>query len=145
MKLKNLFRKKIEPNYFLYTSTYSKDFRDLGLYYSEEYRKSAHATINKLYNSYKLNNNKTYLEAEFDNFTVHCFLLKDKRKDVVGRVIYSFFGVIVDKKDSSFDIEELKSKVAETKLGLTKNVFDFAKTFPIIWRNDLNEVCFHEV
>ncbi len=145
MLLSNLLKKPKQPNYFLYTSTYSKDFRDFGLYDNIEYKNAAHTALNALYNAYKADKNSTYSKTKFGKFTVHCFLLKDKRKDRLGRRIYSLFGVIVDNKDKSFNAETFISKVNSATFKITYNVFDFAKEFPLQWREGLEEVPFHQV
>jgi len=136
---KKLKTKSLPIEYFLFTRTTTKDYEFKNEFLGEfdayqSYIEKSFDEIKKCKNSIEENQ---FIEQKFDNRVVYGCLVLDGRVDSSHRRIFSFFGAILNKKQTSIlSFEDFKKQVNESKKGLKENstAFDLAYKFPVNWK-----------
>ena len=132
--------KQIKPNYFLFAKTAYIDFEFKNEFENNDKLENARQAINGLGNS-AISSNQQYVTKTVDGVIIHLFAFFDKRIDKAGRKLYSYFGVLVDENDHSFDADAFIREVSQKIKRLNKTsytVFDMANEFGIDWKEDYN-------
>lgn len=117
------------PVYFLYTSTRSADgyFADIVDYPPDSkhnYYKIVNDIISDIFNNYE---RKPLYKFEIDDFKVICYYFDDCRLGSFARNISTYFGVLVDKNDFNFNVDEFKNKIGKPQFGKNYSIFDLIK------------------
>ena len=132
--------KQIKPNYFLFASTAHRDFEFKNEFENNDKLENARMAINTL-GRITLSSNQLYATKTVDGVVIHLFAFFDKRSDRVGRKLYSYFGVLVDENDHTFDADAFIIEVSQKIKKLNKTsytVFDMANEFGINWKDNYN-------
>ena len=132
--------KQIKPNYFLFTKTSSIDFEFKNTFENNDKLENARQAINDL-GRITLFSNQQYATKIVDGVVIHLFAFFDKRTDKAGRKIYSYFGVLVDENDHTFDADAFIKEVLQKIKRLNKTtytIFDMANEFGINWKENYN-------
>ena len=132
--------KQIKPNYFLFTSTAYRDFEFKNTFENNDKLENARQAINDLGRT-ALFSNQQYATKTVDGVVIHLFAFFDKRIDRVGRKIFSYFGVLVDENDRTFDADAFIKEVSQKIKRLNKTtytIFDLANEFSINWKENYN-------
>ena len=130
--------KQIKPNYFLFTATWSKDFELKNSFEDNPKLENARKLVIQIGES-AFSAGQDYVSKKVEDIIIHLFVLNDKRKDHFGRATRSYFGVIVDSEDKTFDINGFVAEIMNKKKLLNKKTytaFDLANEYPIHWRED---------
>lgn len=130
------------PVYFLYTSTrstngYSTQIVDYPQDGKHNFNKIVSDIVANIFSNYS---RQPYYELEIEDYKVACFYLMDCRRDEWHRNVATYLGVLVDKNDDSFDVEQFKSKIGEPKFSEDYTVFDLIKekNIPIKFNSKLD-------
>lgn len=128
--------KRKEPLYFLYTRTLLNDYEYKNVFYDANKTKKI---IDEARGKFLYNNGRVFLQEEFGTERVIVCEIRDGRRDNYAREIYSYFGVVIDKNDDSFDVDGFKNKLVKHIGEIHENntdCFDIANEFPVIWDNN---------
>lgn len=117
------------PVYFLYTNTrstegYSSSIVDYPMDDKHNYNRIVNDVISNIFNNL---GRQPFYEFDIEDLKVICYCFDDCRTDGFARKISTYLGVLIDKNDLNFNVEEFKRKIGKPQFSKNYSIFDLIK------------------